>query len=128
MISNNKILIIDDDYRNIFALSAVLKAKGYHCMSASDASAGINMLLQDQEISIVLMDMMMPEMDGYEAISHIRANDKLSDIIIIAVTAQAMHGDKERCLEAGADDYISKPVNVDRLIEVLQHFKSQLSE
>lgn len=117
-----KVLIIDDDSRNIFALKATLVACGYTCYTAQTAEAGINILLSNTGIKIVLMDMMMPEMDGYEAINIIRNNDKISSLIVISVTAQAMVGDREKCLQAGADDYISKPINVDVLREKLDKY------
>ena len=119
MANKNRILIIDDDNRNIFALTAVLKAKGYQCVSATGAEEGIDLLLQDKDISIVLMDMMMPGMDGYQAIEKINGNPELGGIPVIAVTAQAMLGDRERCLNAGAVGYVSKPINVDTLTELL---------
>ena len=97
----HKILIIDDDARNIFALSAVLKSKGYHCISAPGAAEGIGLLESDGDISVVLLDMMMPDMDGYEALSMIRQHNTISHLPVVAVTAQAMVGDKERCLQAG---------------------------
>jgi two-component system cell cycle response regulator DivK len=112
-----RILIIDDDARNIFALGATLKAKGYQYIAANSAQQGIAFLNESDDIGIVLMDMMMPDMDGYEAIPKIR---KSHTIPVIAVTAQAMVGDRERCIEAGADDYISKPINVDRLLDVIK--------
>ncbi|MBC7616487.1 MAG: response regulator [Pedobacter sp.] len=111
-----KILIIDDDNRNIFALTAVLKAKKYICLSASSARSGFNLIENDTNIAIVLMDMMMPDMDGYEAIAKMKDIPKLKDIPVIAVTAQAMVGDKERCLAAGAVGYVSKPINIDELV------------
>ena len=114
-----KVLIIDDDTRNIFALNATLKAKGYECLSATSAQQGMAYLGSSPDIGIVLMDMMMPGMDGYEAIPKMKENFSLP---IIAVTAQAMTGDREKCLQAGADDYISKPVNVDRLLGILNTY------
>ena len=119
MTLKKKVLIIDDDSRNIFALKAVLKARGFHCISASGAMEGINMLNSDSGIGIVLMDMMMPDMDGYEAIYKIRNTDKIALIPIIAVTAQAMLGDREKALAAGANNYASKPVDVDLLTGIL---------
>lgn len=117
-----QVLIIDDDARNIFALRAVLKSKGYQCLSATDAQEGLSLLRQHAGIGIVLLDMMMPDMDGYEALPAIK---EITDIPVIAVTAQAMVGDREKCLEAGADDYVSKPVNVDVLLPILQkHLKT----
>ena len=117
--AENKILIIDDDNRNIFALSAVLKAKGYQCVSATGAEEGIEILVNDRNIVVVLMDMMMPGMDGYEAMASMKAMPELKDIPVIAVTAQAMLGDRERCLSAGAVGYVSKPINVDELIKLI---------
>jgi two-component system cell cycle response regulator DivK len=117
-----KILIIDDDNRNIFALKAVLKAKGYNCASAIDAEEGINLMLSDKEISVVLMDMMMPDMDGYQAIEKMKRSPELSKLPVIAVTAQAMVGDRERCLNAGAVGYVSKPINIDDLTHLLLKF------
>ena len=114
-----KILIIDDDNRNIFALRLVLKARGYECVTATDAAAGIRLLEEGHDIGVVLMDMMMPDMDGYEAIGVIRNNPALSDLRIIAVTAQAMVGDREKCLAAGASAYVSKPIDVDVLVALL---------
>lgn len=117
-----KVLIVDDDPRNIFALGATLKSKGYPCVTATSAQQGLAMLRDDANIGIVLLDMMMPEMDGYEAIPRIKA---LRHIPVIAVTAQAMVGDREKCLAAGADDYISKPINVDALLTILENRKSR---
>ena len=122
--AGQKILIIDDDPRNIFALTAVLRRKGYECVSVPDAGAGISLLESDPAIGIILMDMMMPEMDGAEAIRVLQENELFSRIPVIAVTAQAMVGDKERCLAAGAAGYISKPVDVDLLLaELDKHLK-----
>ena len=117
-----QVLIIDDDSRNVFALKATLVSHGYSCYTSLTARQGIDLLLQNEGIKIVLMDMMMPEMDGYEAINRIRNNNKLSFLTVIAVTAQAMTGDREKCLKAGADDYISKPVNVDELLKKLDKY------
>lgn len=118
----NKILIIDDDPRNIFALVAVLKTKKFVCLTASSAEEGMKLLLAQPDIGIVLMDMMMPDMDGYQAIAEIRKNESISKIPIVAVTAQAMIGDREKCITAGADAYISKPIDIDILLDVLSHY------
>ena len=115
-----KVLIVDDDNRNIFALSAVLRSKGYHCVSSGEVSGAVEILKSVTGIGIILMDMMMPDMDGYEAIPRIKNLEDGENIPIIAVTAQAMVGDRERCLAAGADGYIAKPVDVDALINLLQ--------
>ncbi|MHA6697337.1 response regulator [Chryseobacterium sp. A301] len=117
-----KILVIDDDSKNIYALSAVLKAKGYVSISAQSARKGLELLKTDPSIGLVLLDMMMPEMDGYQALTEIKKNPVLQNIPVIAVTAQAMTGDKEKCLEAGADGYLSKPVAMDQLLAVLQTY------
>jgi two-component system, cell cycle response regulator DivK len=119
MDNKKEILIIDDDSKNIFALSAVLKSKKYPCVSAMSADQGLKILSANKNIGVVLMDMMMPEMDGYEAIGKMKSNEELKNIPVIAVTAQAMVGDREKCVEAGADGYISKPVNVDELLRLI---------
>ncbi|MES2690881.1 MAG: response regulator [Bacteroidota bacterium] len=117
-----RVLIIDDDARNIFALSATLRAKGFDCVSSNDAREAVKLLERDDTIDIVLTDMMMPEMDGYETIEAIRANEKTRALPVIAVTAQAMPGDRERCISAGATEYISKPIDVDRLLQLLGNY------
>lgn len=121
-IKTKKVLIIDDDSRNIFALTAVLKAKKYTCLSANSAQQGFEILENDKDIVVVLMDMMMPDMDGYEAMKKMKSHEQLKDIPVIAVTAQAMVGDKDRCLKAGAAGYVSKPVNVDELVSQLKKY------
>lgn len=119
MSGKKEILIIDDDSKNIFALSAVLKAKNYQCVSALSAQSGFELIATNPNIGIVLMDMMMPEMDGYEAIKRMKLDAVMQAIPVIAITAQAMTGDREKCLEAGADGYISKPVDVSALLKLL---------
>jgi len=116
------ILIIDDDNRNIFALKAVLKAKGFDCLSAISAQEGFSIMEKHDNVAIVLMDMMMPDMDGYQAIAVMKKSAKMQNIPVLAVTAQAMVGDKERCLSAGASGYVSKPINVDELIIQIDNF------
>lgn len=120
--AKDKILIIDDDNRNIFALSAVLKARKYRCVSATSGEDGLELLKKDKEIGIVLMDMMMPGLDGYQAIAEMHADEELKMVPVIAVTAQAMLGDRERCLEAGATGYVSKPINVDTLTDLITKY------
>jgi CheY-like chemotaxis protein len=115
----DKILIIDDDARNIFALSAVMKARGYVCLSAGDVQEALQIMAQEEGIKVVLLDMMLPETDGYEALPAIKAVEKYKGIPVLAVTAQAMAGDRERCLRAGADGYVSKPVDIDELIRLM---------
>lgn len=119
-----KILIIDDDSRNIFALSAILKSRRYECVTAANGHDGLRQLKEKSGISMALIDMMMPGMDGYQVIKLIREDPVLSDLPLVAVTAQAMVGDKERCLEAGADAYISKPVNIDILLKVMNELSN----
>lgn len=122
MSEQKTVLIIDDDSRNIFALKAVLKSKGYNVQSASSAHEGLQLLRNNKGIKIVLLDMMMPDMDGYEALAVIRSEEALSNTIVFAVTAQAMMGDREKCLEAGADEYVSKPIDVDLLLDLLNRY------
>jgi CheY-like chemotaxis protein len=117
---NKKILIVDDDPRNIFALKLTLKSRGYQTESCTMAQEAIDMLNKDQDFNAVLMDMMMPEMDGYEAIRVIRNTPSISQIPVIAVTAQAMPEDRQKCLDAGAQEYVSKPINVDQLISAIE--------
>ncbi|WP_353131846.1 response regulator [Pseudopedobacter sp.] len=119
MEDKKNVLIIDDDSRNIFALSLYLKAKGFQSVSALSAKEGIEILNKSDNVSVVFMDIMMPEMDGYEAIRKIREIPRFSLLPIIAVTAQAMIGDKEKCLDAGASGYISKPINMDKLVAMI---------
>jgi CheY-like chemotaxis protein len=116
------ILIIDDDTRNIFALSAVLRSRGYSVLSATGMHEAFSILKTHDGIGIILMDMMMPEMDGYEAIQTLRNDNDHQHVPVIAVTAQAMAGDRERCLQAGANDYISKPVDIDQLNKILSEY------
>lgn len=118
----DKILIIDDDTRNIFALAATLKARNYKTVSALTAGEGIDLVQKDDSIRVVLMDMMMPDMDGYEALALIRKDKALRGLPVIAVTAQAMAGDREKCLAAGADHYIVKPIDVDKLLVLLSEY------
>lgn len=114
-------MLIDDDSRNIFALTAVLKSRGFTCVTTTSAAEGVSLLEAQPGIGIVLLDMMMPEMDGYETLSRIRKGRR-SDIPVIAVTAQAMAGDREKCIQAGANAYVSKPINVDELLTLLQRY------
>ena len=117
-----KILIVDDDNRNIFALTAVLKSKGYQCLSTTGGEDAIALLRKDKEVAVVLMDMMMPGIDGYQAIAMMNGSPELKDIPVIAVTAQAMIGDRERCIDAGAVGYVSKPINVEELTKLLTQY------
>lgn len=114
-----RVLIIDDDPRNIFALKATLQAKSFACIACNSAREAIDLLQTDEVVNVILIDMMMPEMDGYEAIPHIKNMKNRASTPIFAVTAQAMLGDREKCLRAGATDYIAKPIDVDRLVLLL---------
>lgn len=114
------VLIVDDDKRNIMALRSVLKRHGLSVLEATDGREGIEMLMTHPEIECILMDIMMPNMDGYEAMTQIRKNEKYLTLPIIALTAKAMLGDKQRCLQAGASDYIAKPIEQKRLIDLLK--------
>ncbi|HWZ14818.1 MAG TPA: response regulator [Mucilaginibacter sp.] len=119
-IKGKKILIVDDDMRNIFALSGALKNHGMHIEVANDGLEAVNKLEQIPGIDIVLMDIMMPKMDGYEATRHIRSRDKWIKLPVIALTAKAMIDDREKCIVAGANDYITKPVDVDKLVSLMK--------
>jgi len=114
-----RLLIIDDDSRNIFALVNTLRSRSFDCLSCLSAEEALKLLQTDEKIDAILIDMMMPEMDGYDAIPQIKKIPSRANTLIIAVTAQAMTGDKEKCLEAGADDYVSKPIDVDKLLVAL---------
>ncbi|MET0634891.1 MAG: response regulator [Chitinophagaceae bacterium] len=118
----NKILIIDDDHKNIFALTATLRSRGYTTVSAQSAQEGLDLLETSSGIRIVLLDMMMPGVDGYETLKRIRGNEAFLNLPVISVTAQAMPGDREKCIAAGADDYVSKPVDIDRLSKLLNQY------
>lgn len=122
MSAKQTILITDDDVRNIYALKAVLLMKGYRVLIAGDGRESLKILEDHNDIDVVLMDMMMPEMDGYEAIATLRKQDKFRNLPIIAVTAQAMTGDREKCLQAGANDYLSKPIDDEKLIQLLNQY------
>ena len=119
-LAGRKALIIDDDIRNIFALTGVLEQKGMVVLNAEDGKKGLETLKNHPEIDVVLMDVMMPELDGYDTIRVVRGRNEFRDLPTIAVTARAMKGDREKCLEAGASDYIAKPVNVEHLLSLLR--------
>ncbi len=119
-LAGRTVLVVDDDMRNAFALSKVLRAKGLTALLAQDGHKALAQLDMNPRIDIVLMDIMMPGMDGYATIQEIRRQGRFEHLPIIALTAKAMPGDKERCLEAGANDYASKPVDVDRLVAAMR--------
>jgi CheY-like chemotaxis protein len=111
---------VDDDARNIFALSIVLENQQMEVLSAMNGRQAIQLIEDTPDLSMVLMDIMMPEMDGYQTMREIRKNPSFRTLPIIALTAKAMKGDREKCLEAGASDYIAKPVNTDQLLSLLR--------
>jgi CheY-like chemotaxis protein len=113
-------LLVDDDARNIFALSSVLERRGMHVLTATTGSEAIALIESTPNLAIVLMDIMMPEMDGYQTMEAIRDNPAFRRLPIIALTAKAMKGDREKCLEAGASDYLAKPVNTEQLLSALR--------
>ncbi len=119
-LSGQKVLIVDDDARNIFALSIVLENHDMEILSATNGRQAIDIIENDPDLSMVLMDIMMPEMDGYQTMREIRKNPQFRSLPILALTAKAMKGDREKCLEAGASDYIAKPVNTDQLLSLLR--------
>lgn len=120
VLKGKTVLIADDDVRNIFSLTKSLENYGMNVISAIDGKDALKQLAAHKDVDIVLMDMMMPEMDGYESIKRIRENPKYRKLPIIAVTAKAMMGDREKCINAGASDYITKPVDADQLISLLR--------
>jgi CheY-like chemotaxis protein len=114
------VLLVDDDARNIFALSSALERRGMQVLTATTGREAITLVEQTPELAIVLMDIMMPEMDGYQTIGKIRENPEYRRLPIVALTAKAMKGDREKCLEAGASDYLAKPVNTEQLLSALR--------
>ncbi len=120
VLANRKVLIVDDDLRNIFALTSMLETHGMQVLYAENGQAGIDILQKTPDIDLVLMDIMMPGMDGYETMRAIRRMERFSSLPIIALTAKAMKGDREKCIEAGASDYIAKPVKSDQVLSLLR--------
>ncbi|MDO8414423.1 MAG: response regulator, partial [Gallionellaceae bacterium] len=120
MLANKKVLVVDDDVRNIFSLTAVLEQQHMEVLSSENGKDAIALLQKTPDIDIVLMDVMMPEMDGYQTIRAIRNQSRFKTLPIISLTAKAMKGDREKCLEAGASDYITKPVDTEQLFSLLR--------
>jgi CheY-like chemotaxis protein len=119
-LSGRKVLVVDDDIRNIFALNSLLERHSMQVITATNGQEAIKLVESMDDLSLVLMDVMMPEMDGYETMRRIRSNHKFRLLPIIALTAKAMKGDREKCLEAGASDYVAKPVNTDQLLSLVR--------
>ncbi len=119
-LAGKKVLVVDDDVRNIFALTLVLERHKMEVLSAENGSKALEELVQNPDVDIVLMDIMMPEMDGFQTMRQIRQMKPFESLPIIALTAKAMKGDREKCIAAGASDYISKPVDTDQLVSLLR--------
>jgi CheY-like chemotaxis protein len=119
-LKNRVVLLVDDDARNIFALSSALERRGMKVLTATTGREAIELVNSTPDLALVLMDIMMPEMDGYQTMAVIRENPSLQRLPIIALTAKAMKGDREKCLEAGASDYLAKPVNTEQLLATLR--------
>ena len=120
VLTNKKVLVVDDDVRNLFALTTAFEKYNINTITAESGKEAMNILDENHNIDIVLMDIMMPEMDGYETTQKIRREHKNTTLPIIAVTAKAMKGDREKCIEAGASDYITKPVKIDQLLSLMR--------
>ena len=120
VLRGRKVLVVDDDARNIFALTTLLENHDMDVISATNGRQAIELIENTPDLSMVLMDIMMPEMDGYETMREIRKRPKFRTLPILALTAKAMKGDREKCLEAGASDYIAKPVNTDQLLSLMR--------
>jgi CheY-like chemotaxis protein len=121
-LKNKTVLIVDDDERNVFALSNYLQILEMNVLTANNGKEGMDILAQEPGIEIILLDMMMPVMDGFDMLQVIKKSSKLTEIPVIAVTAKAMKGDMEKCIAAGATDYISKPVDLKIFVEKMKHW------
>ncbi len=119
-LAGRKVLVVDDDIRNIFALNSLLERHHMKVITATNGHEAIKLVESTEDLSLVLMDVMMPEMDGYETMRRIRQQPEFRMLPIIALTAKAMKGDREKCLEAGASDYVAKPVNTDQLLSLVR--------
>ena len=122
---SKKVLLVDDDMRNVFALSKILQERGMEVIKSEDGKNALKMLEVHSDTDLVLMDIMMPEMDGYEAMKRIRSQIKFRNLPIIALTAKAMKDDKQKCIDAGANDYITKPIDVERLLSLMRVWLSK---
>jgi CheY-like chemotaxis protein len=120
VLQGRTLLLVDDDLRNTFALSKLLKQHGLHIVIADNGQMALEKLKEDRTIELILMDIMMPVMDGYQAMQAIRAQKSLGSVPIIALTARAMPEEQEKCMAAGANDYLTKPVDIERLLTLLR--------
>ena len=120
ILHGRKVLVVDDDARNIFALTSLLERHGIEVISATNGRQAIDLIQTTPDLSMVLMDIMMPEMDGYQTMAEIRKDPRFRTLPMLALTAKAMKGDREKCLDAGASDYIAKPVNTDQLLSLMR--------
>ena len=120
ILADKVILLVDDDMRNVFALSRVLQDRGMKVLKAESGQKALSLLTEQEVIDMVLMDIMMPEMDGYETIGRIRSQTEFAKLPIIALTAKAMKEDRQKCIQAGANDYLAKPVDVTRLCSMMR--------
>jgi CheY-like chemotaxis protein len=120
ILAGRKVLIVDDDIRNIFSLASVLEQHQIEVVHAENGRDGMAILERTPDVDLVLMDVMMPDMDGYETMRSIRARDRFASLPIVAITAKAMKGDREKCIQAGASDYAAKPVDIDQILSVMR--------
>ena len=117
---DKKVLVVDDDVRNVFALASVLESRGMDVLFAETGADALRILEDDPNVDLIVMDIMMPELDGYETIGRIRAQPQFETLPIISLTAKAMQGDREKSIAAGASDYITKPVDTDQLLSLMR--------
>jgi CheY-like chemotaxis protein len=120
VLRSRKALVVDDDARNIFALTTLLESHEMNVISATNGRQAIELIQNTPDMDIVLMDIMMPEMDGFQTMREIRNDTRFRTLPILALTAKAMKGDREKCLDAGASDYIAKPVNTEQLLSLMR--------
>ena len=121
--NETRILVVDDDARNRFSLGAVLESEGYEVMEAESGEAALGLLGRHPEIACALIDVMMPGMDGYETTRRIRADPRFNDLAVIAVTAKAMPEDFQKCIDAGCNEYLAKPIDTKRVLAAVQTLK-----
>jgi CheY-like chemotaxis protein len=120
VLRGRKVLVVDDDARNIFAMTTLLENHEMEVISATNGRQAIELVQQQGDVGAILMDIMMPEMDGYQTMQEIRKDPRFESLPIVALTAKAMKGDRDKCLAAGASDYVAKPVNTSELLSLLR--------